>query len=68
MSEPHWIKTSTDRGMKFKCSVCGGDCVCASTWGKYHATNNCNYQFCPRCGTKITGKQTRMIWSEGEQE
>lgn len=64
MSEPHWIKVGTDRGLKFKCSVCGGNCLCASTWSKYISVNKCNYKYCPRCGIEITGQQTRLIYME----
>lgn len=65
MKKPHWIKTSTDRGMKFLCSVCHGECVCLSTWSKYKKTNDCNYQYCPRCGIKMDLEgQTRMVKHE----
>lgn len=52
----HWINiTGRDKGQKFQCSKCKGNCNCIGIGcaDKYGKRNFCTYQYCPRCGTKM---------------
>ena len=62
---PHWINvTGRSKGTKFRCSKCQKECVCIF-YGANKQTNTCNYEFCPRCGSKMDlGNPTRIVQVE----
>lgn len=65
MSKPHWIKTSTDKGQKFKCSECNGECICIGTGcaSKFERKNLCDYKYCPRCGREMQLEESTVLVS-----
>lgn len=65
MNKPHWINiTGRDKGEKFRCSKCQGECYC-KYYGAYKRTNYCSYQYCPRCGSEMDlGALTKLVQVE----
>lgn len=63
MSNPHWIKIGTEKGHKFMCSVCKGECLCITTGcaTKYQSRNVCDYKYCPRCGIAMVLDSSTML-------
>ena len=67
----HWINiTGRAKGQIFQCSECKGKCHCISIGNadKYGFRNICNYDYCPRCGTKMDIENaTRLIQIEEKE-